>query len=75
MEALDTTKLKSFGDKGIDILNSSHPFFNDICYSYSTDEGSDMVLKDRISDVYQNFSICFLFVIVDVNMNQLILIK
>ena len=56
--ALDTTKLKSFGDKGIDILNSSHPFFNDICYSYSTDEGSDMVLKDRISDVYQNFSIC-----------------
>ena len=55
---LDTTKLKSFGDKGIDILNSSHPFFNDICFSYSTDEGSDMVLKDRISDVYQNFSIC-----------------
>jgi hypothetical protein len=55
---LDTTKLKSFGDKGIDILNSSHPFFNDICFSYSTDEGSDMVLRDRISDVYQNFSIC-----------------
>jgi len=56
--ALDTTKLKSFGDKGIDILNSSHPFFNDICFSYSTDEGSDMVLKDRINDVYQNFSVC-----------------
>jgi len=55
---LDTVKLKSFSDKGIDILNSSDPFFNDICYSYSTDEGSDMVLKDRVSDVYQNFSIC-----------------
>ena len=56
--ALDTTKLKSFGDKGIDILNSSHPFFNDICFSYSTDEGSDMVLKDRINDIFQNFSVC-----------------
>ena len=56
--ALDTTKLKNFGDKGIDILNSSDPFFNDICYSYSSEGGSDMVLKDRISDVYQNFSIC-----------------
>ena len=48
---LDTTKLKNFGDKGIDILNSSDPFFNDICYSYSTDDGSDMILKDRISGV------------------------
>jgi len=56
--ALDTTKLKNFGDKGIDILNSSDPFFNDICYSYSTDDGSDMILKDRINDVYQNFSVC-----------------
>ena len=56
--ALDTTKLKSFGDKGIDILNSSDPFFNDICYSYSSEGGSDIILKDRISDIYQNFSVC-----------------
>ena len=56
--ALDTAKLKNFGDKGINILNSSDPFFNDICYSYSTDDGSDMILKDRINDVYQNFSVC-----------------
>ena len=46
-----------FEDKGIDILNSSDPFFNDICYSYS-DGDSDMVLKDRISDIFQNYSLC-----------------
>ena len=55
---LDTVKLKSFSDKGIDILNSSDPFFNDICYSYSSEGGSDIILKDRISDIYQNFSVC-----------------
>lgn len=55
--SLNTTMLSRFADKGIDILNSSDPFFNDICYSYS-DSGSDMILKDRISEVYQNFSIC-----------------
>ena len=55
--SLNTTMLSRFADKGIDILNSSDPFFNDICYSYS-DGGSDMILKDRISEVYQNFSVC-----------------
>ena len=54
---LDTKMLSNFAGKGIDILNSSDPFFNDICYSYS-DGGSDIILKDRISEIYQNFSVC-----------------
>ena len=43
--------------KGVDILNSSDSFFNDICYSYS-ENGSDIILSDRISEIYQNYSLC-----------------
>ena len=42
---------------GIDILNSSDPFFNDICYTY-TDGSSDVILTDRINEIYQNYSLC-----------------
>ena len=42
---------------GIDILNINDSFFNDICYPYS-EEGSDIILKDRVNDFYQNYSIC-----------------
>ena len=55
--SLDMTKLSHFSEMGIDILNSSDPFFNDICYTYS-DGGSDVILKDRISEIYQNYSLC-----------------
>ena len=47
----------SFYEKGIDILNSSYAFFNDICYTYS-DGTSDMTLADRIAEIYQNYSLC-----------------
>ena len=46
-----------FEEKGIDILNSSDPFFNDICYTYSNGS-SDIILSDRINEIYQNFSLC-----------------
>ena len=46
-----------FYEKGINILNSSESFFNDICYPYS-DGDSDMILRDRVLDIYQNFSTC-----------------
>ena len=54
---LNLTMYSEFSNKGIDILNSSDSFFNDICYSYS-DGTSDMILSDRISEIYQNFSLC-----------------
>ena len=55
--SLDTTLYSSFYEKGIDILNSSDAFFNDICYAYS-DGTSDMTLADRIAEIYQNYSLC-----------------
>ena len=54
---LDTNLYSNFIEKGIDILNSSDSFFNDICYSYS-ENGSDIILSDRISEIYQNYSLC-----------------
>ena len=56
---LNTSLLNSFSDQGIDILNSKDDFFNDICYPYSTnDSKTDIILEDRINDIYQNYSIC-----------------
>ena len=51
------TRFSLFEDKGVDILNSSDPFFNDICYTYS-EGSSDMILSDRINEIYQNYSLC-----------------
>ena len=48
---------ESFNELGIDILNSSDSFFNDICYTYSSN-GSDIILSDRIAEIYQNYSLC-----------------
>ena len=54
---LNLTMYSEFSNMGIDILNSSDAFFNDICYSYS-DGTSDMILSDRIAEIYQNYSLC-----------------
>jgi hypothetical protein len=46
-----------YNDLGIDIFNLNDAFFNDIClpYSYSN---NDVVLKDRIKEIYKNYSLC-----------------
>ena len=54
---LDMNLVSKYSDLGIDILDSHDVFFNDICYPYSLNN-SDMILKDRILDLYQNFSLC-----------------
>ena len=53
----DMEKFSHFEDIGVDILNSSDPFFNDICYTYSNGS-SDIILTDRINEIYQNYSLC-----------------
>ena len=56
---LNIEKILYFRKKGIDILQIKDNFFNDICYSYSDpNSNSDMILTDRVSDIYQNYSIC-----------------
>ena len=46
-----------FKNLGIDIFNIKDSFFNDICNSYSISK-NDIVLKDRIKEIYQNYSLC-----------------
>jgi hypothetical protein len=46
-----------YSQLGIDILNINDSFFNDICYPFSNSK-TDIIIKDRISDIYQNYSIC-----------------
>ena len=56
---LNIEKILYFRKKGIDILQIKDNFFNDICYPYSDpNSNSDMILTDRVSDIYQNYSLC-----------------
>jgi surface protein len=56
---INLEQIKYFNEKGIDIFNINDTFFNDICYPYSdNNSNSDMILSDRVSDIYQNLSIC-----------------
>ena len=50
--------ISSFKDSDIDIYNIEDDFFNDICTSYSDESSNDIVLEDRIKDIYQNYSLC-----------------
>ena len=54
---IDKNKVMFYSDMNVDIFNHNDPFFNDICYSYSQDN-KDMILKDRVKDIYQNYSFC-----------------
>ena len=54
---LNISSISSFKDSGIDILNINDSFFNDICKSYSN-SNNDIILSDRIKDIYQNYSLC-----------------
>ena len=55
--SLDISFISSFKQKNIDILNIKDSFFNDICISYS-EKKNDLILYDRVLDIYQNYSYC-----------------
>ena len=56
-KSLDINSISDFQNLGIDIFNINDSFFNDICHPYSNSE-NDVILKDRIKDFYQNYSLC-----------------
>ena len=49
--------INNFKNMDVDIFNINDSFFNDICFSYSESD-NDIVLEDRIKDIYQNYSLC-----------------
>ena len=59
---ISTTTLNKalyFQNLGIDIFNLNDEFFNDMCYPYTdTNTSCDMILSDRVKDIYQNVSLC-----------------
>ena len=44
--------------QGIDVYNSSDPFFNDFCYPFYSEDGKDVLMKNRRSDYYIENSLC-----------------
>lgn len=43
---------------GVDIYNINDPFFNDICFPFTSEQGKDVSLEDRREDYYKNVSFC-----------------
>ena len=54
---INMSKVRYYSELGIDIFNINDDFFNDICYPFFVDD-ADIILKDRVEDIYQNYSIC-----------------
>ena len=54
---VDLNTVSYFSNFNINIFDSSHPFFNEFCRFYPDFE-KDIIMEDRITDVYQPFTIC-----------------
>ena len=54
---INQTKVSYYSNLGIDVFDIKSDFFNDLCYPYG-EKGSDIILKDRVSDIYENYSMC-----------------
>ena len=52
------TKLKELKDQGINIFDSSSPFYLDVCHKFTTQNKEDMFLEDRKKEYYINESFC-----------------
>ena len=54
----DFLNLNQSSIDGINIFNSKDTFFNHICYTFKSQEGTDITLKDRRKDFYVSKSLC-----------------
>ena len=53
--------LQSLSDSGYDLFNLNDSFYNDICTTYTTKDGTDLTLSDRKNIIYDknsNISMC-----------------
>ena len=49
----------SVKEENINKYNSSHEYYNDICYTYTTENGTDIILADRKNEfIINNMSLC-----------------
>ena len=48
-----------YGKKyGIDLFDLYSDFFNDICFKFKSEKGTDVTLESRVEDLYQNITFC-----------------
>jgi hypothetical protein len=58
LEEEKKSSIKKFDQKDIDLFNILDPFFQDICFRFTSDEGTDILLDDRISTFYISNDFC-----------------
>ena len=58
VEELDIQSAMNLASKGIDVFNPTDDYFNDICKNYDNNDGKDIIIQDRRTDIYQNVSFC-----------------
>ena len=46
-------ELKYWQESGINLLNINDSFYNDICFTYTSENGTDCTLKDRVNIFYK----------------------
>ena len=54
-------KAESLGDSGYNLFDEDDSFYNDICATYTSENGTDMLLSDRKNDIYsatENLTLC-----------------
>ena len=51
-------KLLSLNSSGYDLYNPNDSFYQDICSTFTSGNGTDILLSDRKSDFYENVSLC-----------------
>ena len=54
---INKTMIEYFSNLNVDIFDIQDAFFNDICLPFSFSD-TDIILRDRINDIYQNYSLC-----------------
>ena len=52
------SKIKKLSESGYDLYNINDAFYQDICSSFTSENGTDILLSDRQTDFYENVSLC-----------------
>ena len=58
MSLINSTLAEYYAAYGIDIFDPEDLFFNDLCFPFQTENGTDITLQDRRQDIFQNLSLC-----------------
>ena len=57
-ESVNIKKILYGRKYGIDLFDPYSDFFNDICFKFTSEKGSDVTLESRVEDYYQNITLC-----------------